>query len=52
MSNQIEEAAELGTQASTIGQPTLIPYEMTTYAQQRAAEFADQGSLHAHQAKP
>ncbi len=44
----LEEAAELGIRASLIGQPTLIPAEMASYAQQRAAEFAERGSLHAH----
>lgn len=44
----LEEAAELGIRASMIGQPTLITQEMATYAQQRAAEFAERGSLHAH----
>jgi L-fuculose-phosphate aldolase len=43
----LEEAAELGIRASTIGQPVLIPVEMARYAQQRAAEFAERGSLHA-----
>jgi ribulose-5-phosphate 4-epimerase/fuculose-1-phosphate aldolase len=43
----LEEAAELGIRASMIGQPTLIPAEMANYAQQRAAEFAERGSLHA-----
>jgi L-fuculose-phosphate aldolase len=46
----LEEAAELGIRASMIGQPTLIPQEMAAYARQRAAEFAEQGSIHAHQA--
>jgi L-fuculose-phosphate aldolase len=45
--NVLEEAAELGIRASTIGQPVLIPVEMARYAQQRAAEFAERGSLHA-----
>lgn len=44
----LEEAAELGIRASLIGQPTLIPKEMAIYAQQRAAEFSERGSLHAH----
>jgi L-fuculose-phosphate aldolase len=44
----LEEAAELGIRASMIGQPTLIPQEMATYAQERAAEFAERGSRHAH----
>jgi L-ribulose-5-phosphate 4-epimerase len=44
----LEEAAELGIRAGMIGQPTLIPPELATYAQQRAAEFAERGSLHAH----
>jgi L-ribulose-5-phosphate 4-epimerase len=43
----VEEAAELGIRASMIGQPKLIPAEMANYAQQRAAEFAERGSLHA-----
>jgi L-fuculose-phosphate aldolase len=43
----LEEAAELGIRASMIGQPTLIPAEMANYAQQRAAKFAERGSLHA-----
>jgi L-ribulose-5-phosphate 4-epimerase len=42
----LEEAAELGIRASMIGQPTLIPAEMANYAQHRAAEFAERGSLH------
>ena len=45
----MEEAAELGLRASIIGEPTLIPLEMATYAQQRAKEFSEQGTLHAHQ---
>jgi L-fuculose-phosphate aldolase len=44
----LEEAAELGIRASMIGQPTLITAEMADYAQQRAAEFAERGSIHAH----
>jgi L-ribulose-5-phosphate 4-epimerase len=44
----VEEAAELGIRASMIGRPTLIPVEMATYAQQRAAEFAERGALHSH----
>ncbi len=44
----LEEAAELGLRASVIGQPTLIAAEMSRYAQQRAAEFAEAGSLHSH----
>jgi len=44
----LEEAAELGIRASMIGQPTLISQEMAAYAQQRAAEFAEQGPLHDH----
>jgi L-ribulose-5-phosphate 4-epimerase len=44
----LEEAAGLGIRASMIGQPTLIPAEMANYAQQRAAEFAERGSQHAH----
>jgi L-fuculose-phosphate aldolase len=43
----LEEAAELGIRASMIGQPTLIPAEMASHAQQRAAEFAERGSVHA-----
>jgi ribulose-5-phosphate 4-epimerase/fuculose-1-phosphate aldolase len=43
----LEEAADLGIRASMIGQPTLIPAEMANYAQQRAAEFVERGSLHA-----
>jgi L-ribulose-5-phosphate 4-epimerase len=45
----LEEAAELGIRASMLGQPTLIPAQMANYAQQRAAEFAERGSLHAQQ---
>ncbi len=44
----LEEAAELGIRASMIGQPTLISQEMANYAQQRAAQFVEQGPLHAH----
>ena len=44
----LEEAAELGIRASMIGHPTQIPQAMATFAQQRAAEFAERGSLHAH----
>jgi L-ribulose-5-phosphate 4-epimerase len=44
----LEEAAELGIRAGMIGRPTLIPQEMAAYAQQRAAEFAERGSQHAH----
>ena len=44
----LEEAAELGIRASAIGQPTLIPPEMATYAHQRAAEFTERGAVHAH----
>ena len=44
----LEEAAELGIRASMIGQPTLIPQEMASYAQRRAAEFSERGSHHAH----
>ncbi|MCU0510528.1 MAG: class II aldolase/adducin family protein [Anaerolineae bacterium] len=44
----LEEAAELGIRASMIGQPTLIPAEMARYAQERAAEFAEQGAQHSH----
>ncbi len=44
----VEEAAELGIRASMIGQPTLIPAHMVSYAQQRAAEFAERGAVHAH----
>ncbi len=43
----LEEAAELGIRASMIGQPTLIAAETAHHAQQRAAEFAERGSLHA-----
>jgi L-ribulose-5-phosphate 4-epimerase len=43
----VEEAAELGIRASLFGKPTLIPTEMASYAQQRAAEFAERGSVHA-----
>jgi L-fuculose-phosphate aldolase len=45
----LEEAAELGIRASLIGQPKLIAAEMAHYAQQRAAEYAQRGSLRAHQ---
>jgi L-ribulose-5-phosphate 4-epimerase len=43
----VEEAAELGIRASMIGRPILITAEMGKYAQQRAAEFAERGSLQA-----
>ena len=44
----LEEAAELGFRASLIGQPTLIPIEIVTNAQQRAQAFEEQGTVHAH----
>ncbi|MCW5882319.1 MAG: class II aldolase/adducin family protein [Anaerolineae bacterium] len=43
----MEEAAELGLRAHAIGGPTLISREAIAYAQQRAQEFAAQGTLHA-----
>jgi L-ribulose-5-phosphate 4-epimerase len=42
-----EEAAELGIRASIIGKPTMIPLDMATYAQQRAKEFAERGTVKA-----
>ena len=44
----LEESAELGFRASIIGKPTLIPAEMSNYAQRRAQEFAEHGRIHAH----
>ncbi len=43
----MEEAAELGLRASLIGEPTLIEPEMASYAQQRAKEFAERGTVKA-----
>ena len=46
----LEEAAELGLRASAIGQPTLISTAMAEYAQKRAQEFAEQGTVRAEHA--
>jgi L-fuculose-phosphate aldolase len=46
----MEEAAELGLRASAIGQPTLISTAMAEYAQKRAKEFAEQGTVQAEHA--
>ena len=45
----LEEAAELGIRASILGKPTLIPAEMSEYAQRRAQEFAEHGTIHTHE---
>jgi L-fuculose-phosphate aldolase len=43
----MEEAAELGIRAAMIGKPTMIPQDMAAYAQQRAKEFAQAGTIKA-----